>query len=93
MPADLESKKIDQLMAEADELVKRIHSDVFNEMEEAHRLQFEIHAQKLKKIKSDVQGRVDKKNTANIGSGAEGIHQAILDIIKAMQGFNKSLSG
>ena len=92
MPADLKSKEIEQLMAEADELVKRVHSDVFNEMEEAHRLQFEIHAQKLEKIRSDVQGRIDKKNAANIGSGAEGIHEAILDIITAMQNFTKSLS-
>jgi len=93
MPADLESKKIEQLMAEADELVKRVHSDIFNEMEEAHRLQFEIHAQKLEKIKSDVQDRIDKKNAADIGSGAEGMHEAILDIIKAMKGFTKPLSG
>ena len=93
MQADLESKKIDQLMAEADKLVKQVHSDIFNEMEEEHRLQFEIHAQKLEKIKSDVQGRIDTKNAANIGSGAEGIHEAILNIIKAMQGFTKSLSG
>ena len=35
MPADLESKKIERLMAEVDELVKRVHSDIFNEMEEA----------------------------------------------------------
>jgi hypothetical protein len=27
------------------------------------------------------------------GSSAEGIHEAILDIVKAMQGFAKSLSG
>ena len=93
MPADLKSRKIEQLMAEADELVKRVHSDIFNEMEEAYRIQFEIHAQKLEKIKSDVQDRIDTKNAANMGSGAEGIHEAILDIIKAMQGFKTSLSG
>ena len=93
MPADLKSKEIEQLMAEADELVKRVHSDIFHEMEEAHRLQFEIHAQELEKIRSDVHGRIDKKNAADLGSGAEGIHEAILDIIKAMQGFTKSLSG
>lgn len=93
MSADPESKKIEQLMAEADDLVKRIHSDIFNGMEETHRLQFEIHVQKLEKIKSDVQGRIDTKNAANIGSGSEGMHEAILDIIKAMRGFKKSLSG
>jgi hypothetical protein len=49
------------LLAEADELVKRINFDVLNEMEEEHRLQFEIHAQKLEKIKSEVKGGSDKK--------------------------------
>ena len=84
---------LERLLAEADELVQRIDSDVLTEMEEEHRLQFEIHARKLEKIKSDVQGRFDQKNAANTGSGAEGIHEAILDIIKAMQGFTESLSG
>ena len=93
MPVNFESKDIDRLMAEADELVERIQSDLLNEMEEEHRLQFEIHAQKLEKIKSEVQGRIDKKKAAKTGSGAEGMHEAILDIIKALQGFAKSLSG
>ena len=93
MPVNFESKDIDRLMAEADELVERIQSDLLNEMEEEHRLQFEIHAQKLEKIKSEVQGRIDKKKAAKTGSGAEGMHVAILDIIKALQGFAKSLSG
>lgn len=79
-------------MAEADELIERIQSDFLNEMEEEHRLQFEIHAQKLKKIKSEVQGRIDEKKAAKTDSGAEGVHEAILDIIKAMQGLTKSLS-
>jgi hypothetical protein len=92
MPVNFESKDIDRLMAEADELVERIQSDLLNEMEEEHRLQFEIHAKKLEKIKSEIQGRIDKKKAAKTGSGAEGMHEAILDIIKAMQGFTKSLS-
>jgi hypothetical protein len=93
MQVNSESKDIDRLMAEADELIERIQSDLLNEMEEEHRLQFEIHAQKLEKIKSEVQGRIDRKKAAKTGSGAEGMHEAILDIIKAMQGFTKSLSG
>lgn len=34
----------------------------------------------------------DKKKTWKAGSGAEGIHEAILDIVKAMQGLTKFLS-
>jgi cytochrome P450 len=93
MTTNQSPEDIEQLLAEADELVLRISSDVLNEMEEEHRLQFEIHAQKLESIKSKVQGGSVKKKAWKADSGAEGIHDAILDIIKAMRGFTKSLSG
>ncbi len=54
-------------------------------MKEEHRLQFEKHAQNLKKIKSEVQGKTEKKGTSEISSSAEGIHEAIDDIVKAMR--------
>jgi hypothetical protein len=57
----LESKDIEQLMAEADELVRRIDADAIKNMEEEHRLQVEIHAQHLKKIKSAVQDKIERK--------------------------------
>jgi hypothetical protein len=93
MTTNQSPKDIERLIDEADELVQQIYFDVLNEMEEEHRLQFEIHAQKLEKIKSEVHGGSDKKKPWTAGSGAEGIHEAILDIVKAMQGFAKSLSG
>ena len=84
MSKNLESKSIEQLLAEADELIQQIQSDAIDDMKEEHRLQFEKHAQNFKKIKSEVQGKIDKKGTSEIGSGAEGMHEAILDIVKAM---------
>ena len=77
-------------MAEADELIRQINSDVINDLEETHRLQFEKHAQNLKEIKSRVQDRIEKKRTTDVGSGAEGMHEAILDIVKAFREFKKS---
>ena len=82
---NLESKNIEQLLAEADELIQQINSDVIKDMKEEHRMQFEKHAQNLKKIKSEVQGKIEKKGTLEISSGAEGMHEAIQDIMKAMQ--------
>ena len=93
MTTNQSPKDIERLLYEAEELVQRINADVLNEMEEEYRLQFEIHAQKLEKIKSEVKGGSDKKKAWTAGSGTEGMHEAILDIIKAMQGFAKSLSG
>ena len=92
MPKNLESKNIDQLLAEAEELIQQINSDAIKDMEEEHRIQFEKHAQNLKKIKSEVHGKIEKKGTSEISSSAEGIHEAIQDIVKAMGGLTKYLS-
>ena len=88
MPRNLEPKNIEQLLAEADELIRQINSDHINDMQAEHRLQFEKHAQNLKKIKSEVQGKIEKKTN----SGAEGMHEAILDIVKAVRDLKKYLS-
>jgi hypothetical protein len=84
----IEPKNIDQLLAEADELVQQIDSDAIIDMEEERRMQFEKHAQKLKKIKSEVQGKMENKGTSEISSSAEGIHQAIDEIVKALKSYH-----
>ncbi|MDH3829829.1 MAG: hypothetical protein OET21_20560 [Desulfobacterales bacterium] len=88
MPNNVASRNIEQLLAEADELIQQINSDAINDMQDEHRLQFEKHAQDLKKIKSEVQGKIEKKTN----SGAEGMHEAILDIVKAVRDLKKYLS-
>ena len=92
MSTNLSVGDVERLMAEADELVQRINTDVSNEMEEEHRLQFEMHARNLERLKSDVQDGIDKKKASKSGAGAEGFHEAILDIVKAMRGLKKFLS-
>ena len=89
MSEKLESKNIEQLLAEADELIQQINSDAIKDMKEEHRLQFEKHAQNLEKIKAEVQDKIQKKEASDIGSGAEGMHEAILDIVKAMRDFDR----
>jgi hypothetical protein len=84
MKKNLESKSIEQLLAEAEELIRQINTDAIKDMKDEHRLQFEKHAQNFKQIKSEVQGKIEKKGTPEIGSGADGVHEAIDDILKAM---------
>ena len=91
MSEKLESKNIEQLLAEADELIQQINSDAIKDMQEEHLLQFEKHAQNLKKIKSEVQRKIEKKGTSEISSSAEGMHEAIQDIVKAMQDLKNKL--
>jgi hypothetical protein len=87
MTKNLESKSIEQLMAEADKLIQQINSDAaIDDMEEEHRLEFEKHAQNFEKIKSEVQEKTEKKEMSEITSSADGMHEAILDIVKAFRG-------
>jgi len=90
MPKNLESKNIEQLLAEADELIQQI-TDAIKDMQEEHRLQFEKHAQNLKEIKSEVKGKIEKKGTSEISSSAEGMHEALQDIVKAMRDLKNKL--
>ena len=85
MAKNLEPKNIEQLLAEANELIRQINSDAIKDMEEEHRIQFEKHAQNLKKIKSEVQEKIEKKGTSEISSSADGMHEAIQDIVKSMK--------
>jgi len=85
MPKNSEFKNIEQLLAEADELIQQINSDAIKDMEEEHRIQFEKHAQNLKKIKTEVQEKIEKKGTSEISSSADGMHEAIQDIVKSMK--------
>ena len=85
-------RDVERLLAEADELARRIDSDVQNEMEEEHRTQFEIHAQQLERIKTEVQSGSHKKKAWKGDADGTGIHEAIQDIVKAMEGLTKYLS-
>jgi hypothetical protein len=91
MPKNLESNNIEQILAEADELIMQINSDAIKDMQEEHFLQFEKHTKNLKKIKFEVQGKIEKKGTSEISSSAEGMYEAIQDIVKAMQELKNKL--
>jgi len=92
MKTDIESIDMEQLLAEAEELIQDISEEVLNEMQEEHRLQFELNAQKLKKIKSKVHGKMGEKGVSETSPIGDGMHEAILDIIKSMQDMAKHLT-
>jgi dynactin complex subunit len=92
MHATFIPKHIDQLLVEADELIKQIDSHAVKDMEEEHRIQFEKHAQRLKKLRSEVQEKIDKEKTFESGSYSEGMHKAIDDIVTAMKNLGSYFS-
>jgi acyl-CoA hydrolase len=53
MPKNLESKNIEQLLAEADELIQQINSNAIKDMEEEHRIQFEKHGECIRHFGAD----------------------------------------
>ena len=85
MPTTIKSKSIEQLLAEADELIEKINSEYLEDLEEEHRLQFEKYAQKLQELKSEIQAKTEGKGTIESFSSAEGMHEAILDIVRAVK--------
>jgi hypothetical protein len=92
MNATFRPKEIDRLLAEADELIQQIDSDAIKDMEEEHRIRFEAHAQRLKKLRSEVQGKIDKQGTPEGGAYGEGMHQAIDEIVTAMKNLGSYFS-
>ena len=52
MPKNLVPKNIDQLLAEAEDLIQKINSDAIKDMKKEHRLQFEKHSQNPEKDQS-----------------------------------------
>jgi hypothetical protein len=79
-------------MAEADELLHQINPEIIKDIEDRRRAQLEEHAQKLKKLKSEVQDRIGKKETPENRSYGEGMHEAMDDIVKAMKDLASYLS-
>ena len=82
---DLKNKKLEQLMAEADELIQKINAEFIEDLEEEHRLQFEKHTQRLQELKSEIQAKTKDKGTIESFSNADGMHEAMVDIVKAMK--------
>ena len=85
MKTSLKSKDIDQILAEADELLQQIDPELLEYLEEEQRAQLEEHAQSLKKLKSEVHDKIEKEGTPESSSHSEGTHEAIEDIVKAMK--------
>ena len=78
-------------MTEADEFIKQVNSDSVKDLKKYHRRGVEKHAQRLEKIKSEIHEKLENKETFEISSSANGMHEAILDIMKSMRNFKKML--
>ena len=85
MQKSFKHEDIEQVLAEADKLLKQIDPKIVKDMDERRQAQLEEHAQRLKKLKSEVQDQIGKEGTQESSSYGEGMHEAIEDIAKAMK--------
>jgi len=83
---------IEQLLAEADELLQQLDPEILEYLEEGDRAALERQAQSLKKLKSEVQDKIGKEEPSKSIPYSEGVHEAMDDIVKAMKALAKYLS-
>ena len=82
---------IEQLLAEADDLLQQIDPEIIAYLKEEQRAQLEQQAQSLKKLKSEVEDKIRKEGPSQ-RPYSEGMHEAMDDIVKAMQALASYLS-
>ena len=87
------SKDLKTLMAEADALMGQIQTEFAGDQADAEALRMEKQARKLEEIRSALDSDESGKseNSAELGSGAEGMHEAIEDIAKAMKNMKNKI--
>jgi hypothetical protein len=83
---------IEQILAEADDLLQQIDPEIIADLRDEQRTQLEQQAQSLKKLKSDVADMIGNEEASKSMSYSEGMHEAIDDIVKAMKGLASYLS-
>jgi len=84
-------KDIETILSEADELLNKYNSLLIEDMEETKKIQLEIYANELKKLRFKVQDKTEKDKTSDYGSSGEGIHEAIDEIVRAMKNLTSDL--
>ena len=92
MQDNFEYEDIDQVLAEADELLQQIDPEIIEYLEEEQRIQLEQQVQSLKKLKDEVQDKIGSEGAPERSSYSEGVHEAIEDIVKAMKGLSSYLA-
>jgi len=83
---------IEQILAEADDLLQKIDPEIIEYLKEEQRAQLEQQAQSLKKLKSEVEDKIGQEGPSKDWPYSEGMHEAIDDIVKAMKALASYLS-
>ena len=83
---------IEEILAEAEDLLQQIDPEIIEYLKEEQRAQLEQQAQRLKKLKSEVEDKIGKAGASQSRPYSEGMHEAMDDIVKAMKDLASYLS-
>lgn len=92
MQKTFKEEDIEQILAEADELLQQIDPEIIEYMNEEQRIQIEQEAEELRRLKMEVQDKIENEGDLKDSSYSQGVHEAIEDIVKAMKGLGSYLS-
>lgn len=92
MKKTFKTEDIDEMMTQADTLLKQFDSERVKDMEYVHRAQIEKDVHHLNTLKTEFQAKKGKADNPEGHSYGDGIHAAIEDIAKAMKGLARYLS-
>jgi seryl-tRNA synthetase len=76
---------IEQILAEAEDLLQQIDPEVIEYLKEEQRTQVEQQAQSLKKLKSEIEDQIGQEGPSKNWPYSEGMHEAMDEIAKAMK--------
>jgi seryl-tRNA synthetase len=76
---------IEQILAEADDLLQQIDPEIIEYLKEEQRAQLTQQAQSLKKLRSEVEDKIGQEGLSKNWPYSEGMHEAMDEIAKAMK--------
>lgn len=79
------SNELEQLKADAEELIQQLNTDFLNELEAGHRLQIEQVVQQIKRYQAELKADAEKKEPSDLGYAPGAINEAIREIKKSMK--------
>jgi F0F1-type ATP synthase membrane subunit b/b' len=92
MQTTFEHEEIEQILAEAEDLLQQLDPEIIEYLEQEQRAQLEQQAQSLKRLRSELQDQIGQEGPPESSSYSEGVHEAVEDIVKAMKGLARYLS-
>ena len=92
MNENFSDEELEQLLAEAEELLGQLDPEILAYLEEEERAQLDEQAQSLRNLKAEVQDQISKQEGTKFSSYGEGMHEAITEITKAMKALARYLA-